>query len=248
MSDDKKKPTDRERVRRALLKKALGYTVEEAVEEYASDGEELRLVKRKVSTRHLPPELTAAKEILAGREGGAAELSDEELLAACRLLFYEVFGGEEGLGEAGPKGGLPVRAGLALPVQAEKGRAAGGKRPGKPDDLKEAEEASEAGRAKTKAGKATGPGSGAEADRGTSPEPKAGREKISPEPKAETDEASDSASRAAAGQASGPEPRAKAGKGTIPEPNGGRDGKISPEPKAEAGVGRMEVPSAQEDE
>ena len=61
MSDDKKKPTDRERVRRALLKKALGYTVEEAVEEYAWDGEELRPVKRKVSTRHLPPELTAAK-------------------------------------------------------------------------------------------------------------------------------------------------------------------------------------------
>ena len=245
MSDDKKKPTDRERVRRALLKKALGYTVEEAVEEYASDGEELRLVKRKVSTRHLPPELTAAKEILAGREGGAAELSDEELLAACRLLFYEVFGGEEGLGEAAPKGGLPVRAGLAPPSQDEKGRAAGGKRPGKPD---EAEEAAEAGRAKTKAGKATGPGSGAEAGRGTSPEPKAGREKISPEAKAETDEASDSASRAAAGQASGPEPRAKAGKGTIPEPNGGRDGKISPEPKAEAGAGRMKVPSEQEDE
>lgn len=244
MSDDKKKPTDRERVRRALLKKALGYTVEEAVEEYASDGEELRLVKRKVSTRHLPPELTAAKEILAGREGGAAELSDEELLAACRLLFYEVFGGEEDPGPA-PKGGLPVRAGQALPVQAEKGRAAGGKRPGKPD---EAEEASEAGRAKTKAGKATGPGSGAEAGRGTSPEPRAGREKISPEAKAETDEASDSASRAAAGQASGPEPRAKAGKGTIPEPNGGRDKKISPDPKAEAGVGREKVPSAQEDE
>ena len=244
MSDDKKKPTDRERVRRALLKKALGYTVEEAVEEYASDGEELRLVKRKVSTRHLPPELTAAKEILAGREGGAAELSDEELLAACRLLFYEVFGGEEDPGPE-PKGGLPFRAGQALPSQAEKGRAAGGKRPGKPD---EAEEASEAGRAKTKAGKATGPGSGAEAGRGTSPEPKAGREKISPEAKAETDEASDSASRAAAGQASGPEPRAKAGKGTIPEPNGGRDKKISPDPKAEAGVGREKVPSAQEDE
>ena len=184
MSDDKKKPTDRERVRRALLKKALGYTVEEAVEEYASDGEELRLVKRKVSTRHLPPELTAAKEILAGREGGAAELSDEELLAACRLLFYEVFGGEEG-SESAPKGGLPVRAGLALPSQDEKGRAAGGKRPGKPDDLKETEEAAEAGRAKTKAGKATGPGSGAEAGRGTSPEPKAGREKISPSSKAE---------------------------------------------------------------
>ncbi len=244
MSDDKKKPTDRERVRRALLKKALGYTVEEAVEEYASDGEELRLVKRKVSTRHLPPELTAAKEILAGREGGAAELSDEELLAACRLLFYEVFGGEEGP-ESAPKGGLPVRAGLALPSQDEKGRAAGGKRPGKPD---EAEEAAEAGRAKTKAGKATGPGSGAEAGNETSPEPKAGREKISPESKTEADEASDSASRAAAGQASGPEPRAKAGKGTIPEPNGRRDGKISPEPKAEAGVGREKVPSAQEDE
>lgn len=244
MSDDKKKPTDRERVRRALLKKALGYTVEEAVEEYASDGEELRLVKRKVSTRHLPPELTAAKEILAGREGRAAELSDEELLAACRLLFYEVFGGEEG-SESAPKGGLPVRAGLALPSQDEKGRAAGGKRPGKPD---EAEEAAEAGRAKTKAGKATGPGSGAEAGRGTSPEPKAGREKISPEAKAEADEASDPASRATAGQASGPEPRAKAGKGTIPEPNGGRDKKISPDPKAEAGVGREKVPSAQEDE
>ena len=246
MSDDKKKPTDRERVRRALLKKALGYTVEEAVEEYASDGEELRLVKRKVSTRHLPPELTAAKEILAGREGGAAELSDEELLAACRLLFCEVFGGEEGP-ESAPKGGFPVRAGQALPVQAEKGRAAGKMRPGNPDDPEEAE-ASEARGAKAKAGKRTGPGSGAEAGRGTSPEPKAGREKIRPEAKAETDDTSDSASRAAAGQASGPEPRAKAGKGTIPEPNGGRDKKISPDPKAEAGVGRMEVPWEQEDE
>lgn len=92
MKDDKTNPSDRERVQRALLKKALGYTVEEAVEEYASDGEELRLIKRKVSTRHLPPELTAAKEILSQRERGAAELSDEELLTTCRALIAEVFG------------------------------------------------------------------------------------------------------------------------------------------------------------
>lgn len=45
----------------ALFKKAIGYTAKEIVEEYSGEKE---LLKKKVSTKHIPPDITALKTYL----------------------------------------------------------------------------------------------------------------------------------------------------------------------------------------
>ena len=64
--------------KKALIKCAVGFDTSEVVEEYAADGDELKLVKRKVTRRDVPPDIKAVKMLLDG-EAGVAELSDEEL-------------------------------------------------------------------------------------------------------------------------------------------------------------------------
>lgn len=53
-----------EKLRKAILKKALGYDAEEVVEEYATVDEEVKLSKRKVTKKHYPPDLSAIKLIM----------------------------------------------------------------------------------------------------------------------------------------------------------------------------------------
>ena len=49
----------------ALLKKALGYDHDEVVEEYVVDEEgEVKLAKKKVTTKHFSPDIPAAKILL----------------------------------------------------------------------------------------------------------------------------------------------------------------------------------------
>lgn len=44
-----------------LLRKAVGYTAKEVVEEYSGDDE---LLKKKISTKHIPPDIAALKTYL----------------------------------------------------------------------------------------------------------------------------------------------------------------------------------------
>ena len=67
-----------EGIKKALLKCAVGFDTSEVVEEYAVDGEELRLVKRKVTRRDVPPDIKAVIMLLDG-DTGVENLSDEEL-------------------------------------------------------------------------------------------------------------------------------------------------------------------------
>ena len=67
-----------EGLKKALIKCAVGFDTSEVVEEYPADGDELKLVKRKVTRRDVPPDIKAVKMLLDG-EAGVAELSDEEL-------------------------------------------------------------------------------------------------------------------------------------------------------------------------
>ncbi len=64
-------------VKQAILKVALGYSVEEVTEEYDAHEGELRLVKRKETKKDIPPDLKAAM-LLMGKKDYAA-LSDDEL-------------------------------------------------------------------------------------------------------------------------------------------------------------------------
>ena len=51
----------KDNIESAILRKAVGYEVQEIVEEYSGENE---LIKRKVSYKHVPPDMTAIKTIL----------------------------------------------------------------------------------------------------------------------------------------------------------------------------------------
>ena len=72
-----------ESVKNALLKCATGLSASETVEEFAVQDGELKLVKKKVTKREIPPDIKAVKLLLDGRE----ELSDEELEAEKQKLL-----------------------------------------------------------------------------------------------------------------------------------------------------------------
>lgn len=67
-----------EGIKRALIKCAVGFDTSEIVEEYTVDEGELKLVKRKVTKRDVPPDIKAVKMLLDG-EADASQMSDEEL-------------------------------------------------------------------------------------------------------------------------------------------------------------------------
>ena len=71
----------RKKLEEALIKKALGYDTEEVVEEYAEGDGEIKLTKRKVTKKNVPPDITALKILLegSGEVKSVAEMSDEEL-------------------------------------------------------------------------------------------------------------------------------------------------------------------------
>lgn len=76
-----KKQTDESKLKTALLKKALGYEAKETIEEYVSDDGEIRLSKRKVTKKNVPPDITAIKLLLGESQTDIADMTDEELLA-----------------------------------------------------------------------------------------------------------------------------------------------------------------------
>lgn len=74
-----------------LLKRAMGYTVEEIVEEYAGEDRGGELIKRKVSTKPVPPDITALKTYieLSKQDDGYALMTDSELMAEKERLISE---------------------------------------------------------------------------------------------------------------------------------------------------------------
>lgn len=74
-----------DKVKDAVLKVALGFSLEEVTEEYDARDGELKLVKRKETKKDVPPDLKAMKLLLSEQDFSA--LSDEELEAEkIRLL------------------------------------------------------------------------------------------------------------------------------------------------------------------
>ena len=85
---------DENKLKSALLKRALGYISEDVVEEYETGGGEdvgemQRLVKRKVTKKYNPPEMDALKQLIKN-EPGIADLTDEELEAERVKLLAEL--------------------------------------------------------------------------------------------------------------------------------------------------------------
>lgn len=76
---------EEEQIKKAILKVALGYSVEEVTEEYGVEEGELRLVKRKETRKDVPPDLKAVKLLMEDKD--YASLSDEELEAEKQRLL-----------------------------------------------------------------------------------------------------------------------------------------------------------------
>lgn len=73
---------DKEDVKKALKKRAYGYDSTEVTEEYAeNDDGSVRLIKRKVVSKNVPPDVSAVKLLLdiEGESGGISSMTDEEL-------------------------------------------------------------------------------------------------------------------------------------------------------------------------
>lgn len=81
---EKSKPSGEKRsesdLKSALYRKAVGYDSTETVEEYSESDGELVLVKRKVTVKNVPPDVSALKMLLDMNETeDLSALSDEEL-------------------------------------------------------------------------------------------------------------------------------------------------------------------------
>lgn len=64
-------------IKKALIKCAVGLSASETVEEFAVEDGELRLVKKKVVKRDIPPDIKAVKLLLDGSPPSDGELEEE---------------------------------------------------------------------------------------------------------------------------------------------------------------------------
>lgn len=71
------------KINKALIKRALGFTAKEVVEEFAFSEEGAKLTKRKITKKNIPPDISAVKvllEVLNGENSYDFEaMTDEEL-------------------------------------------------------------------------------------------------------------------------------------------------------------------------
>lgn len=77
-------------VQDALLRRAIGYEATETVEEFAECDGELRLIRRKVSTKNVPPDVSAVKLVMEEDGAPLTDLTDEELQAEKERLLAQL--------------------------------------------------------------------------------------------------------------------------------------------------------------
>ncbi len=72
-----------------LIRKASGYEYSEVTDEYCPDKDgALALIKRKVSSKYVPPDISALKALITLKGGGEfSHMSDEELEKEKRRLL-----------------------------------------------------------------------------------------------------------------------------------------------------------------
>ena len=94
----------KDKIEKSLLKKALGYRYNEVIEEFSVNEDGEKLTKRKVTTKDVPPDMTAVKLLLdsldVSKDVNFEELSDDELKTeikkAMELLEKQHIGDEDG--------------------------------------------------------------------------------------------------------------------------------------------------------
>ena len=71
------------KIEKSILKKAFGYNYKEVIDEFAIEGKNKTLIKRKITTKNVPPDLSAVKMLLDDincEEKDYSNLSDEQLV------------------------------------------------------------------------------------------------------------------------------------------------------------------------
>ena len=79
----------------ALMKVALGFSVEEVTEEFGEVDGQLKLLKRKRTKKQVPPDLKAVQLLLAEKGVSVSDMSDEELENE-KLRLLELLGKGQG--------------------------------------------------------------------------------------------------------------------------------------------------------
>lgn len=75
-------------VKEALKKCAVGFGTSEVVEEFAVEDGELKLVKRKVTRRDIPPDIKAVRMLLD--DDDVSSMSDEQLESERQRLIRQL--------------------------------------------------------------------------------------------------------------------------------------------------------------
>lgn len=84
----------RDDIMEAVVKRAMGYEARETVEEYAMVDGSLELVKRRVTVKDVPPDISAAKMLFD--DADYKDFSDEQLEAEKKRLLAELKAEEGG--------------------------------------------------------------------------------------------------------------------------------------------------------
>ena len=72
-----------QKINKALIKRALGYSSKEIVEEFTQNDGDLILTKRKITKKNIPPDMSAVKILLTIYSNDSSDfsnMSDEELI------------------------------------------------------------------------------------------------------------------------------------------------------------------------
>ena len=82
---------DESKLHSSLLKKALGYEVDEVTEEYNMEDDALKLTKRRVVKKHIPPDYSAVKVLCEYFNGtGLEDYTEEELIQEKQKLLNQL--------------------------------------------------------------------------------------------------------------------------------------------------------------
>lgn len=90
-----------EKIRDALIKRAVGYDTEETVEEYSGSGDDITMVRKKITRKNVPPDISAAKLLLEESGGDEYSAMTDEQLEEEKQRLLKMLKDSKGSGEKG---------------------------------------------------------------------------------------------------------------------------------------------------
>jgi len=90
-----------EKIRNALIKRAVGYDTEETVEEYSGSGDDITMVRKKITRKNVPPDISAAKLLLEESGGDEYSAMTDEQLEEEKQRLLKMLKDSKGSGEKG---------------------------------------------------------------------------------------------------------------------------------------------------